>query len=368
MKLLCIDTSSKLCSVAILDNNTLTCKKELDNGLTHSQNLMPILKQILEENNLTLKDIDLLVCDIGPGSFTGIRIGVATVKAFQDSLNIPAVGVDSLITLSLNVKTQGIICSIIDCKNDNCYYGIYNLEKDTYNTLKSPVADSFENCINELKFKYPNNKITFVGDLNDNFKNIISENINNYAFNPLNSLDIYNLGIIGLDLYKQKKVPDNILPLYLKKPQAQRQLEIKNINIRQMKIEDTKNFDLTQFDDFWNFENLKSELSSENSKFVVATIDEEIVGFAGIKTVLDEACIMNIAVKKSFRRQGIAKLLLNSIENICTKNSIKSLNLEVNENNFAAINLYKKTGFHTIGKRPKYYDNKDDAILMEKLY
>ena len=76
---------------------------------------------------------------------------------------------------------------------------------------------------------------------------------------------------------------------------------------------------------------------------------------------------MNIAVKKSFRRQGIAKLLLNSIESLCTCNQVKSLNLEVNENNFAAINLYKKFGFSKVGRRARYYDNKFDAILMRKL-
>ena len=252
MKLLCIDTSSKLCSLAILDDNTLTRKLELDNGLTHSQNLMPALEQLLAETNLTLKDIDLLVCDIGPGSFTGIRIGVATVKAFQDSLGIPAIGVDSLKTLSLNVKVSGIICSIIDCKNNNCYYGIYKLQDGIYTTLKPAVADSFENCINELKFKYPNQKIIFVGDLNDNFKDIIFENISDYEFNSYNLLDIYNLGIIGLDLYKNKKIQNEILPLYLKKPQAQRQLESKNINIRDMKLEDLNCLNLSEFDDFWN--------------------------------------------------------------------------------------------------------------------
>ena len=81
MKTLCIDTSSKICAVAILDDNKLLKKIELNNGLTHSESLMPIIKDIFEETNLTLNDIDLLICDIGPGSFTGIRIGIATVKA-----------------------------------------------------------------------------------------------------------------------------------------------------------------------------------------------------------------------------------------------------------------------------------------------
>ena len=122
MKILCIDTSSKLCSVAILEDTNLIKKLELDNGLTHSETLMPLIKELFEKSNLALKDIDLLVSDIGPGSFTGIRIGVATCKAFSDSLNIPCIGISSLEVLAYNAKNDGIICSTIDCKNDNCYF------------------------------------------------------------------------------------------------------------------------------------------------------------------------------------------------------------------------------------------------------
>ena len=88
MNILAIDTSSKLCSVAVLDDKNLIDKTERDNGLTHSETLMPLIQNLLYKNNLSLKDMGLFVCDIGPGSFTGIRIGVATIKAFSDSLNI----------------------------------------------------------------------------------------------------------------------------------------------------------------------------------------------------------------------------------------------------------------------------------------
>ena len=121
MKVLAVDTSSKLCSVAILEDTNLIKKLELDNGLTHSETLMPLIKQLLNECELNLSNIDLLVSDIGPGSFTGIRIGVSSCKAFSDSLNIPCVGVSSLEVLAYNIKDDGIICSTIDCKNNNCF-------------------------------------------------------------------------------------------------------------------------------------------------------------------------------------------------------------------------------------------------------
>ena len=164
MKILCIDTSSKLCGVAILDDTTLIKKIELDNGLTHSESLMPLIDQILKECNLNLNDINLLVSDIGPGSFTGIRIGIATVKAFADSLNIPCIGISSLEVLAYNVSTDGLICSTIDCKNDNCYFALYELKNGNYKVLEPPTSESISNVLDLLNSKYENKNITFVGD------------------------------------------------------------------------------------------------------------------------------------------------------------------------------------------------------------
>ena len=369
MKVLSIETSSKICSVAILEDKNLVKKIELNNGLTHSETLMPLIKQILEETNLTLSQMDLLVCDIGPGSFTGIRIGVATVKAFSDSLDIPSVGISSLEGLAYSIKTDGIICSMIDCKNDNCYYAIYQLENGHYTLLETPKADSVKNCLTFLNYKYTNSTITFVGDSCEIYKDKIEAASSNFVLSDNDNLDIvdvYALGIAGIHKYTQFGEDKNLLPLYLKKPQAQRQLEEKNIIIEDMKISDLDNLDISNFDDFWNIDILKDELTSETSQFICAKYENKIVGFAGIKIVLDEADIMNIAVKKDYRRQGIATLLLNHILNICKEKNIKTINLEVNEENFSAISLYQKFGFEECGRRKQYYDNKYDAILMKK--
>ena len=219
MKILCIDTSSKLCSVAILENTTLINKLELDNGLTHSETLMPLIKNLLESCNLSLNDIDLLVSDVGPGSFTGIRIGVATCKAFSDSLNIPCVGISSLEVLAYNIKNDGIICSTIDCKNNNCYFALYELENEIYNILEDPCAKSVDEVLYLLNKQYSDKTIEFVGD------GIPSKSTNCY-------LNVENLGLAGYKKFiNTNNSSEDILPLYLKKPQAQRQLEerLKNI-------------------------------------------------------------------------------------------------------------------------------------------
>lgn len=222
MKILCIDTSSSLCSVAILEDTTLINKLELNNGLTHSETLMPLINKILKTSKISLKDIDLLAVDIGPGSFTGLRIGIATVKAFADSLNISCVGISSLEILAYNIKNDGIICSTIDCKNDNCYFALYELNSGSYTVLEEPKANSIKNVINLLNTNYANKPIFFVGD------GIKDSSVSNY-------LNVQNLGIAGFKKFKNNNcISENISPLYLKKPQAQQQLEEK------MKVQNSK--------------------------------------------------------------------------------------------------------------------------------
>ena len=232
MKILAVDTSSKLCSVAILEDKNLIKKLELDNGLTHSETLMPLIQQLLNECSLSLNNINLLVSDIGPGSFTGIRIGVSSCKAFSDSLNIPCVGISSLEVLAYNIQNDGIICSTIDCKNNNCYFALYELNSGNYNVLIEPCAKSVNDVLDLLNSQYYNKCISFVGDgiPSEKLHSIYDNNADSEAIKKTISsyLNVENLGTAGYKKFiNNKKVGEEILPLYLKKPQAQIQLEEK---------------------------------------------------------------------------------------------------------------------------------------------
>ena len=142
-----------------------------------------------------------------------------------------------------------------------------------------------------------------------------------------------------------------------------------SINISNMFIDDldliANNLN-SDFDDFWNYNVLKSELENGNSKYLVAKINEKIVGFAGIIPVLDEADISNIVVHKGFRNQKIGSYLLQGLINLAISLNLKIINLEVRESNIAAIKLYEKYGFEVCGLRKNYYNNFENAILMKK--
>lgn len=143
---------------------------------------------------------------------------------------------------------------------------------------------------------------------------------------------------------------------------------LKHITIRTMNLSDLnsiKDILLTDFDDFWNYNIFKSELENENCEYIVAVLNDEIIGFAGIWQVVDEAHITNIVTKKTHRNQGIGNLLLKNLIDICKNlKNINLITLEVNEENIVAQKLYKKFEFEIVGKRKKYYNNEKSAIIM----
>ena len=379
MKTLAIDTSSKVCTVSILDDDDVLINLYNDDEKTHSVKLMPMVDEAFRKTNLNLYDMDLLACCIGPGSFTGVRIGIATVKAFSDVTNIPVVGVSSLEGLAYNVKDKcsisSLICSIIDAKNNNVYCGLYNF-KDNDCTKLSIFAEDINKTISNINHIMKNknfDNIIFVGDGSVIHKDVLKSNFSNITFaqdkdNYQNSISIAKSGI---NKYNKGEYGDSstISPIYLKKSQAERALEEK-IKIFEMTSEHigliSKNFN-TDFDEFWSIDNLKNDFNNPNSSYFIAKLNDEIVGFVGTLKIVDELNIMNIATKVDKRSLGIATKLLSYVIEYSKSIGCKSITLEVNENNIPAIHLYEKFNFKRIGLRKKYYNNTDNAILMTLL-
>lgn len=219
MKILAVDTSSEICSVAILENDTVIAENSLNDGKTHSENLMTIMENTLEENKTKLNDIDLIACSVGPGSFTGIRIGVSSIKAIAEVLDVPVAAVTSLETLAKNVEANGVtIVSLIDAKNDQVYAGIFD---DDYNKKEEYIADSISNVVEKLK-EYEN--IIFVGNAAIKYKELLEESFGTVVISDNNSQSAANVGKIGYKKNKEKDLAsaDTIMPMYLRKSQAER--------------------------------------------------------------------------------------------------------------------------------------------------
>lgn len=215
MLILAISTSSKICSVALLEDDKPIKELNIDNLKTHSENLVPLIDEIFKSTNKNVSELDLIACDVGPGSFTGIRIGISTTKAIAEVNQIPVVSCTSLEALSYNVNSD-VICSLIDARNNQVYCGIFD---GNHQLIKDYIADDINVIIGNL----PNGEICFVGD-----GAVLHEKLLNGTFIQDNNIHASNIGICSYNKYKNGMVEtaDSIVPMYLRKSQAERMKEL----------------------------------------------------------------------------------------------------------------------------------------------
>ena len=209
MKILAISTSSKNASVSLLEDDKLIKELNNTNERTHSEKLMPLVDELLKSCNVLLSDINLIACDVGPGSFTGIRIGVATVKALSEVNKIPIASCSSLEALSYNVNDSEYICSILDARNNQVYSAIFD---KNHNLISDYFADDINN-LSPIFQKYSN--LVFVGDGAK-----LLNNSNEFD----NTIYSRNVGICGYKKYLNHEIidSDHLSVLYLRKSQAER--------------------------------------------------------------------------------------------------------------------------------------------------
>lgn len=125
MLILGISTSSKKPSVAVMKDGVIISFICDESGRSHSATLMALLEEALDKAFAQTKDLDAIAVDIGPGSFTGVRIGVSCANALASALSIPVIPVCSLDAMRRSVPEEGTVCTLIDCRNGNCYAAVY---------------------------------------------------------------------------------------------------------------------------------------------------------------------------------------------------------------------------------------------------
>ena len=162
MKILGIDTSSSSLSVAVMDDDLLKGEFTLNHKLTHSEQMMPLLDSLLSHLELKMSDIDLIGVSVGPGSFTGIRIGVAAANAMAMALDIPVVGISSLEAMAYTAgETAYTIVSTFDAQRDRFYFNAYRFENSELKALETEDVLEKEDLIKKLE-SY--DKVLLLGD------------------------------------------------------------------------------------------------------------------------------------------------------------------------------------------------------------
>ena len=223
MILLSFDTSAGTASTALLEDERVIGQSALTDGNRHSEVLLPMAERLLEAGGLTADDVDLFCCTTGPGSFTGVRIGVATVKGLAFGRNVPCIGVSALEALAVTAAgTAGLICPVLDARRNQVYHALFESDGTGIRRLgEDAVGDLDELCGTLFKIGKP---VCFCGDAaraaQDRFQGtgtvLFPETADTCAAGAARAaLRLYREGVRTRDT--------DLRPVYLRVPQAERE-------------------------------------------------------------------------------------------------------------------------------------------------
>jgi len=225
MKILSLDSTAIVSTVAITDNERLLAQFSINNGNTHSETLLPMIESCLKVLKLSINDIDLFACSAGPGSFTGVRIGAATIKGLAFDKNKPCAPVSSLDALAHNLLyADGIICPVMNARRSQLYNALFLCENGRLTRICDDRLLSVFDLEEELR-KYSDKKIYLCGDGYDiakgAFTKVKTENtplLHQYQ-------SAYSVALCALEASKQELLTTDIelSPVYLRASQAERE-------------------------------------------------------------------------------------------------------------------------------------------------
>ncbi len=232
MKILGVDSSGNVASVALVQDDIMVAEYSVNYKKTHSQTLLPMLDEIVKMAEIDLQDIDAIAVAAGPGSFTGLRIGSATVKGLGLALDKPIISVPTCHALAYNMCMSGakIICPIMDARRNQVYTGIYKFEAGNMQVVENQDAIDISDLIDKLNdIGAP---VIFTGDGVPVFKTTIDEKLiceHSYAPAHLNRQRAGAVATLGMRYYAQGVYDDAAehKPVYLRKSQAEREREEK---------------------------------------------------------------------------------------------------------------------------------------------
>lgn len=229
MKILSFDSSAKSASVAVTEDGRLISESFVNASLTHSKTLMLMVDNVLTQADLSFKDIDGLCVNVGPGSFTGIRIGVAAVKGLALSQNKPCAATSTLESIANNfTDTDCIVCAAMDARCNQVYTALFKCENGLVHRLCEDKALSINDLVEELS-DY-NELIYLAGDGAELcYKAIADNNMKNIRLSGENRRfqRAYGVALAAENNKELFKDSSALMPVYLRPPQAERELKLK---------------------------------------------------------------------------------------------------------------------------------------------
>lgn len=231
MKILAVDTSANVATAAVVADGKLVAESILNHKKTHSEKIMPMIDSVLKDAEIGINDIDLFAVANGPGSFTGLRIGVSTVKALAHAADKPIVGISTLEAMAYNLfDVDGLISPIMDARRSQVYNAVYRFERGLLVEVTEPRALAIEECLDGFAVE---EKVYFLGDGVPVHEEIIKKTMGERAvIAPVTALlqRASSLAVLAELKFIEGKSDtyQSLMPFYLRKSQAEREYEERN--------------------------------------------------------------------------------------------------------------------------------------------
>ena len=229
MKILAIDSSAQVASVAILSDGAVLAEYSVDYKKTHSQTLLPMIDEVIRMTETDPAELVAIAVAAGPGSFTGLRIGAATVKGLAMVWNVPVVPVSTVAALACNVAgTDEVVCPLMDARRGQVYTGLYDFKGSTVVEQRTDVCVRIEQIAEEVNAL--GRKTVFLGDAAELYAEKLDSLIKvPYRVAPLHlqKQSAASVGWLGMSLLSQGKTVSatEFVPTYLRVSQAERERE-----------------------------------------------------------------------------------------------------------------------------------------------
>ena len=224
MKILAVDSSAKACSAALVDDDKIIGSFFINTALTHSQTLVPMIDAVLNNTSTELNSVDALAVSAGPGSFTGVRIGVAAIKGIAMPLDKPCISVSTLEAMAHNLINEDCIaCAVMDARCNQVYNAVFKIANGEIERLCEDRAIPINELYDELKAY--NEKIVLVGDGAELCYNSYKELTDTISIAP-EHIRYQNAVGVAMAARTQKQISaSELMPTYLRLPQAERELK-----------------------------------------------------------------------------------------------------------------------------------------------
>lgn len=232
MKILSLECSATPASVAIIEDGKILSSCYVNVKLTHSQTLLPMIESALKSALLSINDIDGFAISNGPGSFTGVRIGISAIKGLSIAKNLPCVGVSTLYAMAQNFTDYDcIVCATMDARCNQVYNALFDITNGVVTRLCEDRALMCDELVNELRRLSQNGKnIIIAGDGTDIFFPF-AQNIQNVKKSQPQSRyqNAVGVGLTARSYFENGNTvsAEELLPKYLRLPQAERELKEK---------------------------------------------------------------------------------------------------------------------------------------------